>query len=125
MWVFGCLNCHQDYEVPDDEVALTFADGHRAGLTVEEFSELLAAQTEKAVQLVEGCVDGDGTWQVRGGLDLEIVYHECSGGLLTSTANRQVMVYVGDDDDGAAGVPARPSEPLDGPGAAIQREVGD
>jgi hypothetical protein len=122
MRTFGCQNCHENYEVPDDEVALTFADGHRDGNTVEEFTARLEAQSDRAVKLVEGCVDAAGTWQVRGGMDLAIVYHECADGLFTSTPNMKVMVFVGDDDD-PAGVPARSPEPLDGPGTSMRREV--
>jgi hypothetical protein len=51
----------------------------------------------------------------------EIVYHECPG----VPRNVQTLIYVGDDDDGAADVPARPPEPLGDPGAAMQREVED
>lgn len=73
----------------------------------------------------EASFGADGTWQVRGGWDLEIVYHECSGGeLFTRLPFFGVGAPPVGDDDGSVGVPAPSREPL-GDRGSMQREVGD
>lgn len=115
-----CLNCHEHFEV-DADVSPEPDDARLAGLTADEFGERLLDESYRAVHLVQGCVDSDGTWQVRGGLDLEIVYHECPAGFFTTPTNVVRFVRL-DDADGSAGVTARLPEPPAGPATAMHRE---
>jgi hypothetical protein len=94
-----CLNCETHFYVPDD----------------------FLGRPEAFVQ--QGFVAADGAFQARGGYDLELVFHTCVG---VPPPNRNVAVlYRRDDDDGSAGVPARPPKPLNDPARAMRREVQD